>query len=100
MQISEAVASTTNLRNNMFHKINGSAGYGKTHELIKQIKKLYNPAIKEQDFVLVTPTNKAAMVLNSRLTAVGLPPCAKTLHSTLYMWEQTNKMNPQLLSSR
>lgn len=78
----------------MFYKINGSAGYGKTHALIKQIQDLYYPGLAEyqQCFVLITPTNKAAMVLNKRLAEVGLPALARTLHSTLYTWRSTNKI--------
>ena len=76
----------------MFKKINGPAGHGKTFTLIEDIKALYDPARadNEQSFVLITPTNKAAMVLNSRLIAAGLPPLAKTLHSTLYTWVQSD----------
>jgi len=76
----------------MFKKINGPAGHGKTFTLIEDIKAIYNPLRPdtEQSFVLITPTNKAAMVLNSRLIAAGLPALAKTLHSTLYSWIQTD----------
>jgi hypothetical protein len=76
----------------MFKKINGNAGSGKTHRLISDIEKLYNPDLEiwQQPFILITPTNKAAMVLNSRLVERGLPKLAKTLHSTLYTWTPTN----------
>jgi len=76
----------------MFKKINGSAGYGKTHRLIDDIEKIYISGLAEwqQPFILITPTNKAAMVLNSRLVVRGLPKLAKTLHSTLYTWTPTN----------
>jgi exodeoxyribonuclease V len=74
----------------MFTKINGAAGRGKTHSLIEQIKQLYNPLIQDQKFVLITPTNKAASVLNARLLAESLPKLAKTLHSTIYRWKKTD----------
>jgi exodeoxyribonuclease-5 len=78
----------------MFLKVNGPAGHGKTHELIKDIQALYVQGIPEyaQCFVVITPTNKAAMVLNSRFIQAGLPPLAKTLHSTLYSWVQTDNV--------
>lgn len=69
----------------MFEKINGSAGHGKTHALIAEVTK-HNPS----DILLVTPTNKAAQVLNGRLRSAGYPPIAKTLHSTLYKWTETD----------
>jgi hypothetical protein len=71
----------------MFHKINGSAGCGKTHAIIGQIKTLYK---NNSNFILVTPTNKAAMVLNDRLAKEGLPRFAKTIHSTIYNWKKTD----------
>jgi hypothetical protein len=78
----------------MFKKINGNAGSGKTHRLISDIEEFYNPDLEiwQQPFILITPTNKAAMVLNSRLVARGLPKLAKTLHSTLYQWRPTDEI--------
>jgi exodeoxyribonuclease-5 len=72
-------------RKNMFYKINGSAGTGKTHAMIEKIKELEST---NTPYILITPTNKAAMVLNSRLDNAGLNPCARTLHSTIYKWVQ------------
>jgi hypothetical protein len=72
----------------MFYKINGNAGYGKTHELVNKVKSLTNSG---ERFVLVTPTNKAAMVLNSRLKKENLPEVAATLHSKIYRWTRTDK---------
>jgi hypothetical protein len=81
-------------KENMFYKINGRAGHGKTTELVNDVQDMYDEDLEiwQQSFVLITPTNKAAMVLNSRLEAVGLPHLARTLHSTLYMWTPTNKI--------
>lgn len=78
----------------MFYKINGRAGYGKTHALIQDIKDIYDDKLgySGQPFILITPTNKAAIVLNSRLEKAGLPPFAKTLHSTLYYWRSTGEI--------
>lgn len=78
----------------MFYKINGRAGHGKTTRLVNDIQDMYDPELEiwQQPFILITPTNKAAMVLNSRLEAVGLPHLARTLHSTLYVWTPTTKI--------
>lgn len=87
----------------MFYKINGSAGYGKTTSLIEKIRDLYDPylSLDKQDFILITPTNKAAMVLNSRLETYKdpitnelcpMPAMARTLHSSLYVWIPTDKI--------
>lgn len=77
-----------------FYKTNGSAGYGKTTALVTEIESLYDSQLanSEQSFVLVTPTNKAASVLNARLVAIGIPPLASTIHSTLYVWRKTDSI--------
>lgn len=81
-------------KENMFYKINGRAGHGKTQRLVDDIQALYDEDLEiwQQSFILITPTNKAAMVLNSRLEAAGLPHLARTLHSTLYVWTPTTKI--------
>lgn len=79
--------SHKNLKGNTmkFYKINGDAGTGKTNELIKSLRQ-HNL----EDVLVVTPTNKAAMVLNKRFNAEGLDIKAQTLFSTLYSWRQTD----------
>lgn len=78
----------------MFYKIKGRAGHGKTTRLVNDIQDMYDPDLEiwQQPFVLITPTNKAAMVLNNKLEAVGLPHLARTLHSTLYVWTPTSEI--------
>ena len=72
----------------MFIKINGSAGYGKTHKLIEDVKTEYKH--NKDNILVITPTNKAAAVLNNRFKESGLPQIAKTLHSTIYCWRKTD----------
>lgn len=75
-----------------FYKVNGSAGHGKTTKLVKDIQSLYNPNSNTQSFIVITPTNKAAAVLNTRLQAIGLPNLAATIHSTIYTWRKTDQI--------
>jgi exodeoxyribonuclease-5 len=75
-------------------KTNGDAGSGKTTKIIELVKKHYNPdkGIRNQSFELITPTNKAAAVLNNKLKDAGLPKLANTLHSVLYQWRETDEI--------
>ena len=73
----------------MFNKINGSAGYGKTHLLVDNVAELHE---SETEFLLITPTHKSALVLNKKLEARGLPKFARTLHSVLYRWIPTDEI--------
>jgi ATP-dependent exoDNAse (exonuclease V) alpha subunit len=74
----------------MFYKINGRAGHGKTHLLVQDIQARL--AQGDEDFMLVTPTNKSALIINARLAKAGLPRLAKTLHSSLYYWVNTGRI--------
>lgn len=74
----------------MFYKINGRAGHGKTYQLVQDIKSRLES--NSPNFLLVTPTNKSALIINKRLAAEGLPMLAKTLHSSLYYWVNTGKI--------
>lgn len=76
----------------MFYKINGRAGHGKTHQLVQDIKSRLRNSHNVHDFLLVTPTNKSALIINKRLAAEGLPMLAKTLHSSLYYWVNTGRI--------
>ena len=81
----------------MFYKIKGRAGHGKTTRLVADIQALYDEDLEiwQQPFILITPTNKAAMVLNNRLEAVGLPQLARTLHSTCLLYTSPSPRDRQ-----
>lgn len=65
--------------------IKGNAGTGKTHRIIQLIKS------DPEDYIVVTPTNKAAGVLNKRFKKEGLFLRAKTIHSQFFKNIDTGK---------